>query len=265
MARGIAFGRVASAGGMGMLLVRTARAAVRPPYSWRGDLLVETSIAIRRCIVPLTLSAGFFALGLLVLYFGGVVKVLGTLDRLGGGDLIGFIREAIRWVSMMVIAGVVGSAITADLGSRKVREELDALAVLGVDQVKALVVPRVLAVTIVMPVLSVIALGLSTLTAYAAATQAFAAGMTAAAFRETFWAFAYSADTISLLVEMALVGVFVGVVACYKGLNAVGSTEGVGRAVNECVLISFLGAWIVHTLFQFVVLSLFPGVLALRG
>ncbi len=259
------YARVATAGGMGALLVATVRTAVRPPFSWRRDLLIELSTAIRRCVIPLVLSAGFFALGLLVLYFGGVVKVLGTLDRLGGGDLIGFIREAIRWVSMMVIAGVVGSAVTADLASRKIREELDALAVLGVDQVKSLVVPRVLAMTIAMPVLSLIALGISTLIAYAAATQTYATGVTAAAFRQTFWAFAYSADAISLVVEMALVGVFVGVVACYKGINAAGSTEGVGRAVNECVLISFLGAWIVHTLFQFVVLSLFPGVLSLRG
>ncbi|MEA2169088.1 MAG: phospholipid/cholesterol/gamma-HCH transport system permease protein [Solirubrobacteraceae bacterium] len=254
-----------TAGGMGGLLVAATRAAVRRPFSWRDDAVVETSVAIRRTVVPLVLSAGFFALGLLVLYFGGVVKVLGTLDRLGGGDLIGFIREAIRWVSMMVIAGVVGSAITADLGSRKIREELDALAVLGVDQVQSLVVPRIIALTVAMPVLSLIALGLSTLISYVAATQAYAAGMTAAAFRQSFWAFAYSADVIGLVVEMAIVGLFVGVVACYKGLNAAGSTEGVGRAVSECVLISFLGAWVIHTLFQFVVLSLFPGVLSLRG
>src|SRR3954447_12031860 len=130
MARGSTYARVANAGGMGALLVQATRAAVRRPFTWRRDLLIELSTALRRCIVPLTLSAGFFALGLLVLYFGGVVKVLGTLDRLGGGDLVGFIREAIRWVSMMVIAGVVGSAITADLASRKIREELDALAVL---------------------------------------------------------------------------------------------------------------------------------------
>lgn len=265
MARGTAVARVATAGGMGALLVQAARAAVRSPFSWRRDLLIETSTALRRCVLPLALSAGFFALGLLVLYFGGVVKVLGTLDRLGGGSLIGFIREAIRWVSMMVIAGVVGSAMTADLGSRKVREELDALAVLGVDRVKSLVVPRVLAVTIAMPLLSLVALAGSTLTAYVVATLTYADSMTAAAFRDSFWAFSYAADAIGLVVEMAIVGVFVGIVACFKGLNAEGSTEGVGRAVNECVLISFLGAWVIHSLFQFVVLSLFPGVLALRG
>src|SRR5437016_2163580 len=69
----------------------------------------------------------------------------GNLDRLGGFFVLGSIREIGPNVTGIVLAGVAGTAITADLGARKVREELDALQVLGVDPVKNLVVPRFLA------------------------------------------------------------------------------------------------------------------------
>jgi phospholipid/cholesterol/gamma-HCH transport system permease protein len=257
--------RLEAAGGMGSLFVRSLRTIVRPPYSWTADALVETSIAIRRSIAPLIVSGGFFALGIAVVYFGGIVQRLATLDRGGGALLLGYTREAALWISMMVIAGAVGSSITADLGARRIREELDALAVLGVDQVRALVIPRIVALMIVMPVLGLIGLMTCLLVSYVALCTVFAGQVTPADFQASFWAFAYSADFLHYVFVLLVSGCFVGVVSCYKGLNAAGGTEGVGRAVNECVVISFFGVWLIHTLVTFVFFSLFPEVLVLRG
>jgi ABC-type transporter Mla maintaining outer membrane lipid asymmetry permease subunit MlaE len=73
---------------------------------------------------------------------GNFLNLLGALDRLGGLFVIIVMREFAPLVCAIVMAGVAGTAMTADLGARKIREELDALMVLGVDPIKSLVVPR---------------------------------------------------------------------------------------------------------------------------
>jgi phospholipid/cholesterol/gamma-HCH transport system permease protein len=257
--------RVQAAGGIGSLFVETVRVALRPPFSWRRDCVETMSMAIRRSTLPLLFSASAFAVGLAVVFFSGIVQRLGTLDRTGGAYQVGFSREVAVWVSGMIIAGVVGSAITADLGARKIRDELDALAVLGVHQVRSLVVPRVVGLLIVTPLLGLIGLLVCHASSYGAMLAVFPEGVSAAAYRESYWAFVYSPDLLNFVFKFAIFGAFIGVVACYKGLNAQGGTEGVGRAVNECVLITFFGIWMFHTLTNLAFFSLFPDVLVLRG
>ncbi|MCW3063331.1 MAG: hypothetical protein JWN32_503 [Solirubrobacterales bacterium] len=252
-------------GGIGTLFVRTVRSAATPPFGWGREALAEMSTVYRRCAVPLALASAFFALGLAAAYFAPIVKTLGTIDRSGGGIEVGFLREICRWITLMVGAGVIGSAITADLGARKIREELDALSVLGVDHIRTLVVPRVIAFALMMPVLGVTSVLVAHGVSYLAVTILNQDIVSAAAYRDGYWSFVYSTDVLGLLVVEVVCGVFVGIVACYKGLNAGGGTEGVGRAVNECVMISFFGVWVIHTLLQFVILSLFPQVEVLRG
>ena len=84
--------------------------------------------------------------------------LFGALDRLGGFFVLASIREFAPFVTAIVMAGVAGTAITADLGARKIREELDALQVLGVDPVKNLVVPRFLALMLVTGLFNIYAL-----------------------------------------------------------------------------------------------------------
>jgi len=84
--------------------------------------------------------------------------LFGALDRLGGFFVLASIREFAPFVDAIVLAGVAGTAITADLGARKIREELDALQVLGVDPVKNLVVPRFLALMLVTGLFDIYAL-----------------------------------------------------------------------------------------------------------
>src|SRR5205823_7091498 len=80
---------------------------------------------------------------------GNFLTMFGAIDRLGGFFVLTSIREFGPSVTAIIVAGVAGTAITADLGARKIREELDALQVLGVDPVKNLVVPRFLALMLV--------------------------------------------------------------------------------------------------------------------
>src|SRR3954451_7484218 len=101
-------------------------------------------LALRLCWMPMIVAALAFTYGPVGVQVGGFLNFFGALDRLGGIFALLVLREFAPLVAAIVMAGVAGTAMCADLGARKIREELDALSVLGVDPIKSLVVPRFL-------------------------------------------------------------------------------------------------------------------------
>src|SRR4051794_37763143 len=145
-------------GEMMILTAKTIISAVRPPYPYGEELVDQCLFTLKLCWFPLLISTFALNLGAPGLQAAGPLQIFGALDRLGGF----FVLTAIRWigplVTAVVVAGVAGTAITADLGARKIREELDALQVLGVDPVKNLVVPRFLALMLITALLDIFAI-----------------------------------------------------------------------------------------------------------
>jgi phospholipid/cholesterol/gamma-HCH transport system permease protein len=258
------FSWVATFAEVSILGVRVARVAVSPPYPWVSDAIDEFVIAFRRCILPLLLSAIAFSAGVAFLAVISILNALGTLDRFGGGAYAGYTREVALWVTSMIFAGVAGSAATADLGARKIREELDALAVLGVDVIRSTVVPRVMAMAVLAPVLGLITMAVTIGTSLLMAPALYE-NIQTSVFIDTFQAFVSTGDLIALIIKCVCVGFFVAVVCCHKGMSSEGGAEGVGRAVNQAVVITFLGIWVFNTAFNAAYLALFPGVQVLRG
>src|SRR5580693_26146 len=136
-------------GDMMILTARTLSSALRPPYPYGGELVSQFLFTLRVVWFPLLISTIALNYGALGLQAAGLLTLIGALDRLGSVFVFGAVREIGPTVTAIVVAGVAGTAITADLGARKVREELDALQVLGVDPIKNLVVPRFLALMLV--------------------------------------------------------------------------------------------------------------------
>src|SRR6201997_2532445 len=136
-------------GDMMILTGRTIWSALRPPYPYGGELVSQFLFALRLVWFPLLISTVSINYGAPGLQAGNFLTLFGALDRLGGFFVLAAVREIGPLITGTVVAGVAGTAITADLGARKVREELDALQVLGVDPVKNLVVPRFLALMVV--------------------------------------------------------------------------------------------------------------------
>jgi phospholipid/cholesterol/gamma-HCH transport system permease protein len=258
------YARLESVTGMWDLFVRTVRATFSRPFVWKEDFRAECALAFKRCSFPLFLSISFFSIGLVITTIAGILELLGTSDRTGGGMVTGWPRETGYWVTSMVFAGVVGSAMTADLGARKIREELDAMSVLGVDYVKSLIVPRVLALTAVAPVLGLLAVLVGAGWIYVLG-PIMVANLTPGAFVETAVSFITFEDYLSLILRCMVTGAFVGIVCSYKGVAARGGAEGVGRAVNEAVLITFISLWALNSLWNAVLLSQFPFLHVLRG
>jgi phospholipid/cholesterol/gamma-HCH transport system permease protein len=133
---------------MMILTGRTLQSALRPPYPYGGELVSQFLFVLRLVWFPLLVTTVAISYGAPGLQANDFLSLFGATDRLGGFFVVFSIREIGPLITSIVMAGVAGTAITADLGARKVREELDALQVLGVDPVKNLVVPRFLALMV---------------------------------------------------------------------------------------------------------------------
>src|SRR5438876_7037817 len=145
-------------GDMMILTGKTIMSALRPPYPYGGEFVNQFLFALRLCWFPLRISTIAFGYGAPGLQAGNFLILFGAIDRLGGFFVLATIREFAPFVTAIILAGVAGTAITADLGARKIREELDALQVLGVDPVKNLVVPRFLSLMVVTGLFNIYAL-----------------------------------------------------------------------------------------------------------
>ena len=150
--------RLEEVGDMMILTGKTIVSALRPPYPYGTEFVNQFLFALKLCWFPLVVSTVAFGYGAPGLQAANFLVLFGALDRLGGFFVLASIREFAPFVTAIVLAGVAGTAITADLGARKIREELDALQVLGVDPVKNLVVPRFLALMLVTGLFDIYAL-----------------------------------------------------------------------------------------------------------
>ena len=148
------------------------------------------------------------------------------------------VREAAPIAAALIIAGAAGSAICSDLGARKIREEIDAMEVLGVDPLARLVVPRVLATMFVALMINGIVIGAGIGGGYF--FTVIIQGGSAGAFLSSFTALASITDLYISCIKAVVFGWLAAIVGAYKGLGAGGGPSGVGRAVNESVIIAFM-------------------------
>jgi phospholipid/cholesterol/gamma-HCH transport system permease protein len=248
-------GAVSEVGAIAALARRTIAAAVRPPFSYGHELVAQVNFVIRTAWLPLVLTAFALAFGPAGVQAAGFYQLFGALDRLGGLFAVAVVREFGPVVCSIVVAGVAGTAMCADLGARKIREELDALQVLSVDVVKALVAPRLVALTVVTVLFDVFALFFGT---FAGVVVTLTKGADLGPFFHTFFSQASYVELVASFLKTALFGAAIAVICCYKGMTASGGPEGVGRAVNQSVVMSFLTVAVINYVFTQVLLATNP-------
>src|SRR5438552_2383757 len=227
-------------GDMMILTGKTVMSALRPPYPYGGEFVNQFLFALRLCWFPLVLSMVAVDYGAPGLQAGNFLVLFGAIDRLGGFFVLATIREFAPNVTAIIVAGVAGTAITADLGARKIREELDALQVLGVDPVKNLVVPRFLALMVITGLFDAFAI-IAGLSGGVLASLSFHGPL--GPFFATLLTNASTTDLWGSVVKCTMFGAIVAIVCCYKGMTASGGAEGVGRAVNQAVVIATTGPY----------------------
>jgi phospholipid/cholesterol/gamma-HCH transport system permease protein len=248
-------GFIETVGAMVLLFRRSIVAAVTPPFNYGPEMVDQFLFALRLGWFPMILASLAFTYGPAGIEVGNFLNLLGALDRLGGLFVLIVLREFAPLVCAIVMAGVAGTAMTADLGARKIREELDALMVLGVDPIKSLVVPRFLSLMLLTPLFTIYAVLFGTLGGILVTVSN---GAQIGPFFSTFFAQATTVEFQASLVKSTVFGAIIAIVCCYKGLTASGGAEGVGRAVNQAVVLAFLAIGAIDYVFTQTLLATHP-------
>lgn len=244
-----------TAGEMTMFLGHVLWSAIRHPVGYWGDVRDQMYDTLRLCWIPVVVSTVAFGFGAPGLQGGNIYLLFGIPDRLGSFFLMASVREFAPWINAMIVAGVMGTAMTADLGARRIREEIDAMEVLGVDPVRTLIIPRVIAVTIMTALLDILALLCGVIGGFIASVYL---GANPAAYVSNFFANATTPDIWGSVVKSLFFGLLIGVVCSFMGLRAKGGPSGVGRAVNVAVVTAFACIWVFNYVYTALLLGLNP-------
>jgi phospholipid/cholesterol/gamma-HCH transport system permease protein len=246
---------IETVGSMGILTGKTIVSALRPPFPYGGEFVAQFLFALRLCWFPMIVASICFTYGPSGIQTANFLNLFGAFDRLGGLFALIVVREFAPLVCAIVMAGVAGTAMCADLGARKIREEPDALQVLGVDPIKNLVVPRFLSLMLVTGMFNVYAIIFGTLGGVLVTLQNH---QPLGPFWATYFNNATTTELWGSLLKTTIFGAIIAIVCCYKGLTASGGAEGVGRAVNQAVVIAFLGIGAMDYVFTQTLLATHP-------
>lgn len=235
-----------TAGGMILLgleaLATAARDIATRRFSW-SEFLLQAWFMSRVSLLPTVLVAIPFGV-IVSIQIGGVAGQIGAESFSGAVNGIGVLRQGAPLVTSIMIAGAVGSAITSDLGARTIREEVDALRVMGINPVQRLVAPRVVAALVVAFLLNVVVASTSIVTGYT--LNVGGGAVSSGTYIAAFVSFAQPTDLFLASFKALVFGFIATIVACHKGLTASGGPKGVADAVNEAVVISVISLAVVN-------------------
>ncbi len=192
----------------------------------------------------------------LQIQFALLAGQVGATSLAGAASGLAVIRQGAPLVAALLMASAVGSAICADLGSRTIREEIDALEVLGISVIRRLVVPRLAAAMVVGLALTGLVCFIGFLAGYLFNT--FVQNGAPGSFVATFASFATVGDLVLTMIKSVVFAAIVAIVACDKGLTTKGGPAGVANSVNATVVASILLLMITNVLFTQMYVLLFP-------
>lgn len=215
----------------------------RPPYAW-NELLTQFWFIARVSLAPAVLMAIPFTV-LAQFTFNVLLTDFGALDFAGATTGL-TLAQLGPIITVLVISGAAATAICADLGARTIREELDAMRVLGINPVQRLVVPRVVAALLVSILLSAIVSIATLLGSYF--FSIYVQGSTPGAFAGLINVLTDQTDIFVIIIKSALFGFAAALIGCYKGMSVGGGPAGVGTAVNETVIYSFMALFVINLL-----------------
>ena len=235
---------VRAAGGFFAMSLDTFVLMFKPPFAWR-EYLLQTWFVARVSMVPALMMTLPYSV-ILTFIFNILLTEIGAGDISGTGAAIGTVNQIAPIVTVLVVSGAGSTAMCADLGARTIREELDAMRVLGINPIQRLVVPRVLAATSVAMALesAVTVVGLTGSFFFTVYAQHVSAG----AFVTGLTTLTGLADVIVSMVKATLFGYAAGLIACYKGISVGGGPAGVGNAVNETVVYTFMTLFAINVI-----------------
>jgi phospholipid/cholesterol/gamma-HCH transport system permease protein len=246
---------VENMGDVGMLTWRAVRSIPRRPLEIASTIYQIESLGVR--------SLGIVAVTSVFIGMVMTIQFAFGLQRFGGVEYIprvivlSFLRELGPTLTAVIVGGRIGSGMAAEVGAMNVTEQVDAIRALGGDPAKKLVLPRVLAAMIVMPLLSMFADALGTLGAMFVCASEYDIRPTL--FMQTALESVLMTDLFSGLAKTPIFGFIIAIVGCHFGLTTQGGTEGVGQSTTRTVVVVSIAILVADYFLTRVFVSLLPG------
>jgi phospholipid/cholesterol/gamma-HCH transport system permease protein len=229
-------------GRMGRFVGDIADGFRRPPL-YVAEIVANARRVAFQCIVPVV--AILFPTGMISALMGlKIMTLFGTERMLSSLLAQGIVKEMAPSLAGIMIAAQAGSAIAGEIGTMRVKEEVDALGVMAVNPVKFLVIPRLVALAFVCPLICVIATVSGMLGGYVVAVVI--KGQNMGVFIANLLAFVTLADIWTGMLKSAVFGVAVGFIACFYGYHVTGGAVGVGKAANNTVVYSIVAVAVLN-------------------
>lgn len=216
----------------------------------------QTWFITKVCTIPALMVSIPFGV-ILSLQVGVLAQEVGATAFTGAGNTLAVVRQAAPMITALMLAGVAGSAICSELGSRKIREELDALEVMGVNIVERLVLPRAMATVTVAVLLNGVVMFFCIITTLL--VSVLVQNLSPGSYLSSVALLAGPADLGLSLVKAAIFGVLCASIAAYKGMNASRGPAGVSDAVTSAVVLNFIALFAANFAISQTYAVLFPG------
>jgi phospholipid/cholesterol/gamma-HCH transport system permease protein len=245
---------LAAAGAWSLFAGRAIREAVRPPYEIHETVRHLFELGCRS--VPLIAASGF-AVGIVMsMHTRSSLARFGAEALIPAGLGIALVRETGPLTAGLLLSGRIGAGIGAELGAMKVSEQIDALEALAVDSFKFLVVTRVVACVIALPILTSVMNVTGMLGGYAA--EHAITGVPLGTYFEQAFSLVQFSDLIPATLKTAVFGFLIATVSSYLGVNARGGTEGVGQASTRSVVLSSIALIVANVVLVRIIFFFYP-------
>jgi phospholipid/cholesterol/gamma-HCH transport system permease protein len=206
----------------------------RKPRYWAETVRQMDLIGVGS--LPIVLLTGFFTGGVLILQTFPTLQYYSIQNEAGRSVATSIVRELGPVLSALMVSGRIGSAISAELGSMVVSQQIDAMRALGTDPTRKLVTPRLLALIFMLPLLTIAADIFGIIGGGIVATSLFNQDMNV--FITSVRNGITTEDLVGGIIKPLFFGLIIGSIACYKGLSTTGGTVGVGRSTTSAVVLS---------------------------
>jgi phospholipid/cholesterol/gamma-HCH transport system permease protein len=241
-----------------MLAAAVVRYSVIDAISLRlplGEMIVQAWTLYKVTALPAVLMAVPFG-GMIAVDASGLINQVGANSLVGAASAVGVVRQGAPLTAGLLMGGAAAAAIASDLGARAIREELDALRVIGVDPVRNLIVPRFLALILLAPILSMVIIASAVTASFILAITV--SKVTSGSFWASFGAFAKMVDVWFAIGKVTVFGAIVGIVSSLRGIEAKGGPRGVADAVNAAVVINVVSIVIANLVITQLQTMFFP-------
>jgi phospholipid/cholesterol/gamma-HCH transport system permease protein len=241
-------------GGVASLSMAAARGVTRRPFEIASTIYQIDSLGVRSLGIVAVTSV-FIGMVMTIQFAFGLQR-FGGLEYIPRVIVLSFLRELGPTLTAVIVGGRIGSGMAAEVGAMNVTEQVDAIRALGADPAKKLVLPRVAAAMIVMPLLSVFADALGTLGAMMVCSIEY--GIQPRLFMESALESVLLSDLFSGLAKTPIFGFIIAIVGCHFGLTTRGGTEGVGQSTTRTVVVVSIAILVADYLLTRIFVAILP-------